>query len=66
MSQKCEVCQKHDTTDKDYRFIDELITAHNSQDKVFICKWCVNLSDIARDEICNDRLDPKVYYARFQ
>tara|TARA_Y100000310_G_scaffold16903_1_gene16819 strand:+ start:1607 stop:1783 length:177 start_codon:yes stop_codon:yes gene_type:complete len=54
---KCEICNKHKATMKDYRYIDGYFNG-----KILVCKWCRNLNDVSIVEIFKDKLNPKSYY----
>ena len=55
---KCNICRKHKAEHKDYRFIDSC----GLQGKIFVCKWCLGLHDVAVSDIIRDKLNPKQFY----
>lgn len=54
----CEICGKHPVAHRDYRFIDSC----GLQGKVFVCKFCVGLNDVAIRHIVRKELDPREFY----
>ena len=54
---KCEICNKHKATMKDYRYIDGYFNG-----KTLVCKWCWGLNDVSLVEILDGKLNPKSFY----
>jgi hypothetical protein len=55
---KCQICNTHEASCKDYRFIEE----YGLNGKVLACNWCRDLGDVAIIEIIDEGIDPKEYY----
>ena len=55
---KCQICRKYKVEHRDYRFID----SGGLQGKTLVCRWCVNLDNVAISDIIREELDPKTFY----